>query len=156
MSKVSAFFTWLGTPFRAITNAFRLLVNLSSRQIKALFSLAMLGGMITLSFQNVALTYVAKSAVEKGDTFRAYFDLIQEQMRFNSGLIAWFAVIMGLIVFGADYFRAKVGDKEVSFGSGEDIPDNPLPVEPPTPNQTRTRRRRRRGTSEEPTLEDAG
>jgi len=144
MSKVGTFFHWLGHPFRAIANAFALLVNLTSRQVKALFSLAMLGGMISLSFQNALLTYVAKSAVEQGDTFRAYFDLIQEQMRFNSGLIAWFAVIMGLIVFGADYFRAKVGDKEVGFGRGQDVPDNPLPTKPtpPPPNP-------------EPTLEDA-
>lgn len=156
MTKVSAFFHWLGTPFRSIANAFRLLVNLSSRQIKALFSLAMLGGMVTLSFQNVALTYAAKRAVEEGDTFRIYFDLIQEQMRFNSGLIAWFAVIMGLIVFGADYFRAKVGDKEVAFGSGEDIPNHPLPTEPPTPRQDQTRQRRRRRETDATDLEDAG
>ena len=144
MSKVGIFFHWLGHPFRAMANAFSLLVNLTSRQVKALFSLAMLGGMISLSFQNALLTYVAKSAVEQGDTFRAYFDLIQEQMRFNSGLIAWFAVIMGLIVFGADYFRAKVGDKEVGFGRGQDVPDNPLPTNPTPPPPT-----------PEPTLEDA-
>lgn len=131
MNRVSAFFRWLGFPFRALANAFRLLVNLTSQQIKALFSLAMLGGMISLSAQNALLTYVAKQAVEQGDTFRSYFDLIQEQMRFNSGLIAWFALIMGLIVFGADFFRARIGDKEVGFGRGQDIPDAPLPAEPP-------------------------
>lgn len=127
MNRVSAFFRWLGHPFRALANAFRLLVNLTSQQIKALFSLAMFGGMISLSAQNALLTYVAKQAVEQGDTFRSYFDLIQEQMRFNSGLIAWFALIMGLIVFGADFFRARIGDKEVGFGRGQDIPDTPLP-----------------------------
>lgn len=130
MSRVTAFFHWLGHPFRALANAFSLLVNLTSRQIKALFSLAMLGGMITLSFQNIGLTYVAKDATEKGDVYVRFFNLIQEQMRFNSALIAWFAVIMGLIVFGADYFRAKVGDKEVGFGRGKDVPNNPLPTQP--------------------------
>lgn len=144
MNRIGIIFHWMGHPFRALANAFSLLVNLTSRQVKALFSLAMLGGMISLSFQNALLTYVAKSAVEQGDTFRAYFDLIQEQMRFNSGLIAWFAVIMGLIVFGADYFRAKVGDKEVGFGRGQDVPDHPLPTEPTPPPP-----------SPEPTLEDA-
>lgn len=135
MSRVAAFFRWLGHPFRALANAFSLLVNLTSRQIKALFSLAMLGGMITLSFQNIGLTYAAKDATEKGDVYARFFNLIQEQMRFNSGLIAWFAVIMGLIVFGADYFRAKVGDKEVGFGRGKDVPNNPLPTQP-TPAAT--------------------
>lgn len=147
MSKVAAFFRWLGHPFRAVANAFSLLVNLTSRQIKAMFSLGMLGGMISLSMQNALLTYVAKSAVEQGDTFRAYFDLIQEQMRFNSALTAWFAVIMGLIVFGADYFRAKVGDKEVGFGRGKDVPNHPLPTAP-TPSAPEA--------PTEPTLEDAG
>lgn len=125
MNRVNAFFRWLGYPFRVLANVFRLLVNLTSQQIKALFSLAMLGGMISLSAQNAFLTYVAKQAVEQGDTFRTYFALIQEQMRFNSGLIAWFALIMGLIVFGADFFRARIGDKELGFGRGHGIPDTP-------------------------------
>src|SRR3546814_18591257 len=84
MSKVGEFFHWMGHPFRAVANAFSLLVNLTSRQVKALFSLAMLGGMITLSFQNIGLTYVAKDATEKGDVYARFFNLIQEQMRFNS------------------------------------------------------------------------
>lgn len=142
MTKAAQFFHWLGHPFRAVANSFRLLINLTGRQIKALFSLAMLGGMISLSFQNIGLTYVAKDATEKGDVYARFFNLIQEQMRFNSGLIAWFAVIMGLIVFGADYFRAKVGDKEVGFGRGKDVPDNPLPTQP-TP------------AASDPALEDA-
>lgn len=104
---------WLGKPFRAI-------VSLTSQQVKSLFSVAMLGGIMVLSAQNAGLTFIAARAVEKGDTFRSYFDLIQEQMRFNSGLIAWFAVIMGLIVFGADYLRAKWGGGEVDFGKGDD------------------------------------
>lgn len=133
MKQVAAFFHWLGTPFRAIKNAFVLLVNLTGRQIKALFSLGMLGGMIVLSFQNIGLTYVAKDATERGEVYVRFFELVQEQMRFNSGLIAWFALIMGLIVFGADYFRAKVGDKEVGFGRGKDVPNNPLPTEPTPP-----------------------
>jgi len=108
----------LGTPFRALANAIRVLVNLTSQQMRALFSLAMIGGMISLSFQNVAFTYAASRAVERGETFKPLFDLIQEQMRFNSGLIAWFAAIMGLIVFGADHFRAKHANSEVSFGRG--------------------------------------
>ena len=147
MTRVQAFTHWIGTPFRAVKNAFILLVNLSGRQIKALFSLGMLGGMIVLSFQNIGLTYVAKDAMEKGEVYVRFFNLIQEQMRFNSGLIAWFALIMGLIVFGADYFRAKVGDKEVGFGRGKDVPDNPLPTEP-TPAAAPPQ-------VDEPTLEDA-
>ncbi len=108
----------LGTPFRTVSNAFVVLVNLSSRQVKSLFSVAMLGGIIVLSFHNIAYTCLAQQTVGRGPTYSGFFKLVQEQMRFNSALIAWFALIMGLIVFGADYFRAKIGDKEVGFGRG--------------------------------------
>lgn len=112
MTRTQRFWRFLGTPFRAI-------VSLTGRQMRSLFSVAMLAGIIVLSWQNVGLTYVAARAVEKGDTYVSFFNLIQEQMRFNSGLIAWFAFILGLIVFGADYFRAKWGDKELSAGKGD-------------------------------------
>lgn len=115
MSWLARFWHWLGTPFRAI-------ISLTSRQVKSLFSIAMLGGIIVMSWQNIALSFIAMQAVEKGDTYRPFFDLIQEQMRFNSGLIAWFAFILGLIVFGADVFRAKWGDKELSAGKGDKMP----------------------------------
>jgi hypothetical protein len=119
MIYLSAFLHWLGTPFRCFAGALRTVVNLSGEQMRALFSVAMMSGIFSLSLQNIWFTFIAKSAVDKGELFRPFFGLIQEQMRFNSALIAWFAVIMGLIVFGADYFRAKLGDKEVGFGRGE-------------------------------------
>lgn len=109
----ASFWRWLGTPFRAI-------VALTQQQIKSLFSIAMLTGIIVLSWQNMGLTYVAARAVEKGDTFTSFFALIQEQMRFNSALIAWFAFILGLVVFGADFVRAKWGDKEFETGKGSE------------------------------------
>lgn len=115
MTRTQRFWRFLGTPFRAI-------VSLTQRQVRSLFGIAMLAGIIVLSWQNMALTYVAARAVEKGDTYLGFFALIQEQMRFNSGLIAWFAFILGLIVFGADYFRARWGDREISAGSGGDAP----------------------------------
>lgn len=113
VDKLAALFRWLGTPFRV-------LVNLTGQQMRALFSLAMIGGMITLSAQNIWFTFIAKAAVDKGDTFRPFFALVQEQMRFNSALIAWFAIIMGLLVFGADYFRAKHGNSELTLGRGSE------------------------------------
>lgn len=119
MTRAGRFWHWLGTPFRAI-------VALKQAQVKSLFSIAMLVGIIVLSWQNMGLTYVAARAVDKGDTYRGFFALIQEQMRFNSGLIAWFAVILGLIVFGADYFRAKWGDKEFGAGRGSEQPGDEL------------------------------
>ena len=124
MTRWQKFWTGVGYPFKVLASVITAMINLTSRQIKSLFSVSMLLGIVMLSFQNMGLTFVAARAVEKGDTYRSFFDLIQEQMRINSGLIAWFAIIMGLIVFGADYFRAKLGNKELEFGQG---PKEPAP-----------------------------
>jgi len=120
MGKIGSFLHWLATPWRAFVRGLMVLVNMSDAQIKALLTIGMLAGMFVLSLQNIGFTYAARSAVERGDLYRPFFDLIQEQMRFNSGLIAWFAVILGLIVFGADYFRAKIGNNEIGVGRGDD------------------------------------
>lgn len=109
----------LGAPFRVAGLLIRFLLDLTPAQLRTLFALTMIGGMVALSVQNVALSFFAKNAIERGDTYLPFFDLIQEQMRFNSALVAWFAIIMGLIVFGADYFRAKHGESELGFGKGQ-------------------------------------
>jgi hypothetical protein len=115
---VTEFFHWLGKPFRALGSGIYFLLNLTTQQMRALFSLVMLGGMVVLSLVNVWYSYRAEGTVEKGHEYHSFFELIQEQLRFNSGLIAWFALIMGLIVFGAEVFRAKMGDKEVEIRRG--------------------------------------
>jgi hypothetical protein len=109
---------WLGTPFRACAASFRFLVDLSPQQMKSVLTLAMIGGMISLSAQNVWYTFIAKEALHHGEQYLPFFGLIHQQIEFNSYLIGWFALIMGLIVFGADYFRAKWGDKDLGFGKG--------------------------------------
>lgn len=126
MTRWQKFWTSIGHPFRVMGSVFVVLVNLSSRQVKSLFSVAMLGGIFSLSIHNMFYTYLAQSSVGRGPTYSGFFELVQEQMRFNSGLIAWFALIMGLIVFGADYFRAKLGDKEMEFGKGETLENKPF------------------------------
>lgn len=118
MNKLSRFWRWIGIPFHALARGMMVLINLTGQQMRALFSLAMIGGMIASSFQNVFYLQLAKSAVERGEKFMPLFGLISKQITFNSYLIAWFAGIMGLIVFGADYFRAKHGSTEVGFGKG--------------------------------------
>jgi hypothetical protein len=120
MVRINAFLHWLATPIRAMVRGLMVLVNMSDAQIKALLTIGMLAGMFTLSVQNIGFTFVARRAVEKGDLYSPFFDLVQEQMRFNSGLIAWFAIILGLIVFGADYFKARVGNNEIGVGRRND------------------------------------
>lgn len=106
------FWHFLGTPFRAI-------VGLNREQVRSLFGIAMLAGIIALSMENWAIMALARHAIESGDTFRIWFDLLLERTRYNSALQGFFAFIMGLVVFGADYFRARWGDKELSAGKGE-------------------------------------
>ena len=110
---ISRFWRFLGTPFRAI-------VSLTQKQVRSIFAIAMLSGIIALSVENWALIALAHQAVEQGDTFRIWFDLLLERTRYNSILQGFFAFIMGLIVFGADYFRARWGDKELSAGKGDE------------------------------------
>lgn len=123
MNRLQIFGRWLATPFRKVGQALVALVNMTGRQMRSLFSLAMIGGMVSLSAQNVWYTFRAEKAVGKGQEYHSFFALLQEQLRFNSGLIAWFAIIMGGLVWGADYFRAKWGDKEVGMGKGAAPPE---------------------------------
>lgn len=138
----SGLWRFLTAPYRMVIAALLVLVNLSARQMRAIFSLAMLGGIVALSGQNAAYTYWAKQAVEAGRTLMPWFELLAEQIRFNSYLIAFFSGIMGLVVFGADYLRAKFGSYEAGFGKGREPDDRrlpedigPDPEDPPIPEE---------------------
>lgn len=109
VSVLNSFWRWLGTPFRAI-------VTLTFQQIRSLFSIAMLAGIISLSIENWALIAIAHHAVEAKEVSGEFFGLLVERTRYNSGLQGFFAFIMGLIVFGAEYFHLKWGDKEAKAG----------------------------------------
>ena len=105
----SRFWRFLGTPFRAI-------VALDFRQVRSLFSIAMLCGIVSLSMENWVYMSLAHHAVSEGESLQVWFGMLLERTRYNSGLQAWFAFIMGLIVFGAEVVRARGGDKEISAG----------------------------------------
>lgn len=107
---------WLGSPFRMFRALAGAIINLSSTQVKSLFSVAMLGGIVSLSAENWTIMYLAQHAVEQGDTFRAWFEMLLERTRYNSILQGFFAFIMGLVVFGADFFRAKIAGHEIEAG----------------------------------------
>lgn len=111
MNRVQRFWRFLGTPFRAI-------VALKREQVRSLFAVAMMCGIIALSAENWLILGLAHDAVEAGDKFSGWFNLLIERTRYNSGLQGFFAMIMGLVVFGADYLKAKWGDKEFSAGKG--------------------------------------
>lgn len=110
---MARFFRWLLSPFRWA-------VYLERAQMRNLFSVFMLLGIIATSVTNWVYMAFAYSAIKSGASM-AWLGMIIEQTRFNSGLIAWFAFIMGAIVFGADYLRAKFGDRELEMGSKTDV-----------------------------------
>ncbi len=109
MERLSRFFRWLGTPFRAC-------LGLSRQQVRSLYSVAMLCGIVALSAQGAVLIWVAEDAALANPP---WFKLLVEVVRYVFALIAMFALIVALTVFGADYFRAKWGDKEFEAGERE-------------------------------------
>ena len=100
----------------AVARAIRAAFDLDRRQVRSVFSLALLGGIIALSVENWILLALAYDAIRDGGSLKVWWGLLIERTRYNSALQGWFAVIMALVVFGADYFRAKYGDSEVGFG----------------------------------------
>lgn len=117
MTRLAAFWHFLGTPFRAI-------VALDFKQVRSLFAIAMLCGVVALSVENWALVYLAHHSIESGEIAMVWLGLLLERLRYNSALQFWFAFVLGLVVFGAEYFRAKWGNKELGAGRGpEGEPD---------------------------------
>lgn len=104
--------------FRAPGNVCRFLVNMSRTQMKSVFSLAMVGGIIALSFQNAALIVLVYRLLGDATPGSLFGRMALNQQLWNNAIMAGFAIILGLVVFGADYFRAKYGDGEVGFGKG--------------------------------------
>lgn len=111
MNLTTRFWRFLGTPFRAI-------VALNFRQVRSLYSIAMLCGIISLSMENWVYMLLAHHAISEGETLKIWLGMLVERTRYNSALQALFALFMCLVVFGAEAFRAKWGDKELSAGPG--------------------------------------
>lgn len=119
MNRLATFMHWLGHPFRCCARAFTALINLTQTQIRALFSLGMLGGIIALSFQNIGLIVIVRRVLDDAEPGSLFGAMALNQQWWNNAIMAGFGAILGLVVFGADYFRAKVDSKEIEFGSKE-------------------------------------
>lgn len=136
MRWVWSFFHWLGTPFRAVGNFLRALVNLSRQQMRAIFSLAMLLGIIALSFQNMLLLYWVFSFLKGAVPGSLFGQMALSQQFYNNAISAGFAMIVGLVVWGADYLKAKYGGLEMEAGDGKlkvDATPSPPPLDPVPP-----------------------
>lgn len=123
MTYLAAFFHWLGHPFRAIRAGLSALINLSRVQMRAVFSLAMLGGIVSLSFQNMALIVLVD---RRGEIEIASLlgKMILSQQFWNNAIMGAFALILGLVVWGADRFRMKSRIAEIEAGRGPDEGDD--------------------------------
>lgn len=122
---------WMGHPFRSCARGCGMLLNLTQTQIRALFSLGMLGGIIALSMQNIGLIVMVRRALNDAPAGSLFGAMALNQQWWNNAIMAGFGVILGLVVFGADYFRAKVNQKEIEFGNGP-APQSAPPPPPPT------------------------
>lgn len=128
MSKFFAcLWRFVTAPYRMVVSILIVLVNLSARQMRAIFSLAMLGGIVALSAQNVIYISWAKQAVALGENYMPWFGLLADQIRFHSWLIGVLSGIVGMIVIGADWLRAKYGQFEIGLGKGPAPADKSLP-----------------------------
>lgn len=123
----AALWHFLTAPYRMVVSILIVLVNLSARQMRAIFSLAMLGGIVALSAQNVIYIAWAKQAIALGENYMPWFGLLADQIRFHSWLIGVLSGIVGMIVIGADWLRAKYGQLEIGLGKGPSPADKALP-----------------------------
>lgn len=135
MRWLRAILHWLGTPFRAFANFLRALINLSRQQMRAIFSLAMLLGIIAMSFQNMFLLYWVFSFLKGAKPGSLFGQMALSQQFWNNAIAAGFAAIVALVVWGADYLRAKYGGVELEAGDGKLKVDAtpPPPTEQPAP-----------------------
>ena len=120
MNRLTTFMHWLGHPFRCCARAFTALINLTQTQIRALFSLGMLGGIIALSFQNIGLIVMEGRVLDDAEPGSLFGAMALNQQWWNNAIMAGFGTILGLVVFGADYLKARHGDTEVGFGRGDE------------------------------------
>lgn len=92
--------------------------------MRSLFSISMLGGIIALSFQNAGLILMVRQLLGDALPGSLIGQMALHQQFWNNAIIMVFCVSLALIVFGADYFTARVKGIELSAGKG----DRPIPA----------------------------
>lgn len=120
MRAIAAVWHWLGGPWRAFKGFWVALINMDRRQMRSLFSIAMLGGIIALSFQNGGLILMVRALLRDAAPGSLFGQMALNQQLWNNIIIMVFCVSLALIVWGADYFTAKYKGGEISAGRGVD------------------------------------
>lgn len=140
---IAAVWHWFGGPWRTLKALVIGLVNMDRRRMRSLFSLAMLGGIMALSFQNGFLILMVRQLLGDALPGSLFGKMALNQQFWNNVIIMLFCTAMALVVWGADYVSAKYGKFGVTAGNGEDAAkaerdDDPKPPQPPletTPEQ---------------------
>lgn len=114
---IAATWHWLGGPWRTLKTLCVALVSMDRRRMRSLFSLAMLGGIIALSFQNGFLILMVRELLGEARPGSLFGQMALNQQFWNNVIIVVFCVAMALVVWGADYFSAKFKDVEVGAGN---------------------------------------
>lgn len=120
MRAIAAVWHWLGGPWRAFKGFWVALINMDRRQMRSLFSIAMLGGIVALSFQNGGLILMVRQLLKDAAPGSLFGQMAINQQLWNNIIIMVFCVSLALIVWGADYFTAKYKGGEISAGRGVD------------------------------------
>lgn len=120
---IAAVWHWLGGPWRTFRALCIALVSMDRRRMRSLFSLAMLGGIMALSFQNGFLILMVRQLLGDALPGSLFGQMALNQQFWNNVIIVVFCVAMALVVWGADYISAKFNRADgfgITAGNGED------------------------------------
>ena len=120
---IATVWAWLGGPWRSLKAFALALINMDRRQMRSLFSIAMLGGIIALSFQNVGLIAMVRTLLRDALPGSLFGQMALNQQFWNNIIIMVFSVSLAMIVWGADYFTAKYKGGEFTAGNRGDAPE---------------------------------
>lgn len=101
-----------------MTRLWRAIVGLGREQVRSLFAVAMLAGIVALSAQGWAAVALIHHVAHTGTFNRDLFNVLIFVLRWTFYLIAGGAACVALVVFGADWLRAKYGSAEIDLGRG--------------------------------------
>lgn len=117
---IAAVWRWLGGPWRTFKAVVVGLVEMDRRRMRSLFSIAMLGGIIALSFQNGGLILMVRQLLGDALPGSLFGQMALNQQMWNNIIIVIFCVALALVVWGADYVSAKYKGFGLTAGQGED------------------------------------
>lgn len=114
MTRARAFLSWLATPFRVIARGMMVLVNLTPRQMQALVTLFVIGGLMVYCWHQwfyVALARAMATDPRVSDDSPAW-DVLTDAASSNFWLSAGCLLTLCAIAFGAEWLRVKYKDFE--------------------------------------------